>query len=142
MRNDDEDPKPVYRRCLTTFLDILGFKQLIRTQSPEFVHRLLDDLKRHATPKDFDKSELDAESLNFSDCVVRSIHVESEHNLTSPQGILWYELFGLAWIQGCVIHAGQTHTKVLECQGLAPGSRRSSQHIGGASQCCARHFAA
>lgn len=104
MKNDDEDSRPVYRRCLTTFLDILGFKQLIRTQSPEFVHRLLDDLKRHATPNDFDKSELDAESLNFSDCVVRSIHVESEHNLTSPQGILWYELFGLAWIQGCVIY--------------------------------------
>lgn len=48
-----------YRRSIFTFLDILGFRELIRTKKPEEIGKLLTQLREHTKPDDNTASMLE-----------------------------------------------------------------------------------
>lgn len=92
-----------YKRCLVTFFDILGFRNIVATREDEFIEQVLLKLREHASPDEFQQEHFEIETIAFSDSIVRSVHIESESNVSFPTGIFWHELFALAWLQSYLI---------------------------------------
>ena len=88
-----------YRRSVFTFLDILGFRELVRTKSPDEIGELLARLKQHTKPADSTASMLEMQFQTFSDCTVRAVPLDSASNTRYPTGILFYELMNLVHAQ-------------------------------------------
>lgn len=92
-----------YKNCLVSFFDILGFREIINNKDPDFISEVLCNLRKHAKPDDFLQSTYEIDSIAFSDNIVRSVHIESNANIERPNGLLWFELFQLAWLQSQLI---------------------------------------
>ena len=91
----------MYEKAIVSFIDILGFKELIETSTSESVKSALDLLDRFASPKAADNDySFMAESISFSDCIVRVRRTEKEPNLTTPIGLVFYEINDLLQAQG------------------------------------------
>lgn len=93
-----------YVPTLTTFVDILGYRELIRQKDPACIHGLLHKFRKHYTPNEKSKAMFEVDAIAFSDSIVRSIPLLSEANKRHPTGLLYYELLDLAWIQGCLVY--------------------------------------
>ena len=94
-----------YRRSVVTFLDILGFHELIHKQ-PEEVGKLLTRLRQHTKPDDKTALLLEMQFQTFSDCTVRAVPLDSESNAKFPTGILFYELINLVHAQYRLLYDG------------------------------------
>ena len=95
-----------YRRSLFTFLDILGFRELIRTKTPDEIGKLLTQLREHTKPDDKTASMLEMQFQTFSDCTVRAVPLDSPSNKKHPSGILFSELLNLVHAQYRLLYDG------------------------------------
>jgi len=100
---DDE----IYEDCLVTFLDILGFRQLLHTQSGSGIIRILNTFREITLPDDIarptrsDEMRLNSEANVeiVSDAIVRFRTTETQYR----SGALIWELIDLLHIQiACV----------------------------------------
>jgi hypothetical protein len=98
----------LYRKAVVTFLDVLGFKHLVETRSPEDILKILKAVKRF-TAGDQDPredKEFNAFTTMFSDCVVRVRPIDTAANKRFPIGIPYYEIVDLLHAQCELINLG------------------------------------
>jgi hypothetical protein len=110
----------VYEKAIVTYLDILGFRDIVEGSSPAKVGKILDSLERRAVPEpenDEERAGYQPEVITFSDSIVRVRKIKKEPNLTHPFGILWNEVLDLVHAQGMLIDEG-----VLVRGGIAFGN--------------------
>lgn len=88
-----------YRPCVLAFFDILGFREMVEelpaVDIENRVHALQDFSGIHK-----ESAELfEAQSFQFSDCVVRVMPIDSKANREAPVGILFHEILAIVHAQ-------------------------------------------
>jgi hypothetical protein len=96
----------MYELGLVTFLDILGFRELVIKSSPEHVAKCLNLLSRFTDDERDEDVPYKPTVISFSDAVVRAHRVESEENKTYPIGLVFLELINLLHAQGELLQYG------------------------------------
>jgi hypothetical protein len=96
-----------YKRCVFSFVDVLGFGHLVQaSKAPDDILDLLDTLSGAAKPDGELAKMHELDFLSFSDCTVRAAHVDGKVNSQNPYGIFYHELNELIYVQGQVITKG------------------------------------
>ncbi len=96
----------MYEKAIVTFIDILGFSDLVKRSKPEAINKALDAVEQSTSPVILDdKPEKDdhAEVLSFSDSIVRIRKIETAANKKYQSGLLFQELISLVHVQGELI---------------------------------------
>ena len=87
-----------YTQSVVTYLDILGFRQLVETATdPEEVAGRLSAFMRFSEPLQFDVDSRESGFTNFSDLVVRAVPVQRQRD--SRGGVLLTEILDLVYAQ-------------------------------------------
>jgi len=86
----------MYNKSLITFIDILGFKSLVKNSKAEEVNRILDLLKQATTTKENLKKTSSHKALVFSDCVIRVSNINPDEPFIDH---LFSELYALLHAQ-------------------------------------------
>lgn len=95
-------PVPLkYRPAVITFVDILGFSDLVRTRSAADVQGILDRVRSFAARESGDEGE-HTRAFSFSDSVIRVRHYDTEY----PTGAIFQEVLSLVHAQGELITDG------------------------------------
>lgn len=97
-----------YENAIVTFLDILGFRDIVTSHNCREVSDLLDAIDRftnplHETMPDGTPVPYNPIVHSFSDTVIRIRPVERAENLQYRIGLLFYELLDLVHIQGDLV---------------------------------------
>ncbi len=111
-----------YKKGIVTFLDLLGWRNLLATKAPGELARILELFRSEGDPKpkflkkeggkvvesDDDESAWASmyEYAALSDCVFRCTDTEHEINKKRPDGQLFHELLGLVFVQARLAHEG------------------------------------
>jgi hypothetical protein len=98
-----------YEEYIVTFLDILGFRDLITTRSAEEVDQIIKLTRRHAADEKGEQKELGLRTVAFSDSVIRM-------RKASETSGLFFELMDLLHAQAGLLGYG-----VLVRGGIALG---------------------
>lgn len=96
----------MYQKAIVTFIDILGFRDLINKSEWSTVLNALNKVKEAASPVSVDdEQETDdlAQVVSFSDSIVRVRKIETVANINYPMGLLFQELISLVHAQGELI---------------------------------------
>jgi hypothetical protein len=92
-----------YTPHVVTYIDILGFRELIHEKSPGAISRAIRHV-RDVTVPDADKLKFDRENyVNFSDLIVHTVPVHSKSNREKPWGIVSHEIRYIAMVQAVLI---------------------------------------
>ena len=101
---------PDYEECIVTFIDLLGFRDLLNRRTAADIRQILNTFRREAEPYDPGlpsdpsrrgiTSEVKMEVV--SDAVVRARTIHSRY----PDGALFRELMELLFIQAACVHQG------------------------------------
>ncbi|EFG85473.1 hypothetical protein F1645_13600 [Novacetimonas hansenii] len=101
-----------YRDCIVTFIDILGFRNIVRERSPEEIQEIVNLVQRHAGSDeeelarkdgfDFDHDTPWTRTSFFSDSVVRVRPYDAEIH----DGSLFHELLNLVHAQAELVNQG------------------------------------
>lgn len=105
-----------YRPAVVTFIDILGFRNIVEKRSPQEIKKIISAVQRHAGSDDYksnDKEVNFTRSIFFSDSVVRVRPFDAEYN----EGSLFFELIDLVHAQ-----AELANLKVFIRGGLTVGN--------------------
>src|SRR5258706_2554833 len=95
-----------YSQHVVTYIDILGFRELVDKRSPNFISRAIRDV-RDITVPDALAIKRDKENyVNFSDLIVHTIPILSETKENKPRSIVSGELRYLALVQAVLIDKG------------------------------------
>ena len=84
-----------YKPTILTYIDILGFRDIQKSKSPQEIYDILSFLKRQAKPSDSECKNLEINFLNFSDLIVRATNILSESNVEYPIGLLFHEFLSV-----------------------------------------------
>ena len=96
----------MYNKSIVTFIDILGFKEIVNNRDPEEVDKILDILNNFASNEsDFDEA-FDPCVLSLSDSIIRVRNLETEDNIAFPIGHLFLEVNTLVHAQMNLINNG------------------------------------
>jgi hypothetical protein len=98
-----------YEECIVTFLDILGFRDLISTKSAEQVDEIIKLTRYFVADEEGEQEELGLQTIAFSDSVIRM-------RKASEKSGLYFELMSLLHAQGELLNHG-----VLVRGGIALG---------------------
>lgn len=104
----------MYKKAIVTFLDILGFRQIVADSNSGKINSILDIVKRAATPQKidgllFDQEDIvfyNPETIVFSDSIVRVRRIDSDENLKYPIGLMFNELLDIVHAQAGLIDFG------------------------------------
>jgi hypothetical protein len=125
------DP-PSYRKAIVTFIDILGFKEIVKTRPAAEIHEILSELADWSAG---DARHIDDEgdvsipvglagAIAFSDNVVRVCPIDSDEG---GHGALFHELLSLVHVQaklaerGIFLRGGMTVDDVHMSSGMVFG---------------------
>jgi hypothetical protein len=93
----------IYRRALVTFIDILGFRELVASRSPSEVREIIRQVQSFGTQADHDlDEEVSDDEVNwtrtfaFSDSIIRIRPFDSDFRA----GALFQETLALVHMQG------------------------------------------
>lgn len=97
-------PKKItYRRALVTFIDILGFRELVTTKSPAEVRKIIHQVQNFGGRTDDPDQEENSDSevnwtrtFAFSDSIIRIRPFDSDYH----EGALFFEILALVQMQG------------------------------------------
>jgi hypothetical protein len=93
----------MYKKAIVTFLDVLGFRELVMNSDGKLIRKVLDAVKKSTMPnKKYGKS-YEPQVVSFSDSIVRVRRLDTKENLSYPTGLLFQELLSLAYAQGELI---------------------------------------
>lgn len=93
----------MYRLAIVTFIDILGFSEIVAELKPDKINKILKIVEESTNPSDFAQSPLNARTIAFSDSIIRVRIIESKENLAYPIGLVFSELYELMHIQSELI---------------------------------------
>lgn len=97
----------MYRQSVITFLDILGFKNLIAKSTFEEVEKKLRTIRRLSDVDEEEDGEgFEPKIVQFSDSIIRIRPLDSEANKESRYGLMFYEMLDLVQMQGELINHG------------------------------------
>ncbi|MFG1191795.1 hypothetical protein [Xanthobacter flavus] len=91
-----------YRPAVITFVDILGFREIVHRRGAEDVHRILGRLRSFAAREDGSAEGEHTRAFSFSDSVIRVRFFDSEYS----SGALFHEALSLVHAQGELISDG------------------------------------
>src|SRR5437899_10046780 len=95
-----------YSPHLVTYLDILGFRNLLYTKHPNFISRSIRRVLETTRPDKLTKEENEENYVVFSDLIVHTVPINSRANTTFPTGLVYSEILGLAHAQAELIDDG------------------------------------
>jgi hypothetical protein len=96
-------PRPIdYRPAVITFVDILGFREIVRERSASEVQDILGRVRSFAARETGEQSFEHTRAFSFSDSVIRVRHYDTEY----PSGALFQEVLSLVHAQGELINDG------------------------------------
>ncbi len=95
-----------YKLSLVSFFDILGFGEIVKTKSPGEISDLLDLFRTCSRPDPRAARHLQIKFANFSDCVIRTVNLQSKPNREFPYGLLFLEILSLLHMQIEIVSAG------------------------------------
>ena len=95
-----------YKPSIISYLDILGFKNIVDNFNETEIRDILESFKRWSETDKELKSSLEMKLTNFSDTIVRSTNIISKGNRSFQDGILYNELLDLTLIQCSLIEKG------------------------------------
>ena len=88
-----------YRTALISFIDILGFREIVNSRScAEIAHAL--KLMRNFSEGDDSGEEYQARLIQFSDSIIRIRPLDSKANEEGAYGVLFHELLDIGMMQG------------------------------------------
>lgn len=101
----------MYQRSIVTFIDILGFKDVVTTQSAEHIDKILDIINSTSPSNSGDGDDEDVDHteptvLSFSDSIIRVRNLESDDNIAFPIGHFFYEVNSLVHMQMELVNQG------------------------------------
>ena len=97
----------MYREAVITFVDLLGFKQLISSSSFEDVSKKLKTVRRLSGSDEDENGEgIEPKIIQFSDSIIRIRPLDSAANKESPYGLMFQEMLDLVHMQGELINHG------------------------------------
>lgn len=100
MTRPELDRPAHYQKSLLTYFDILGFRELVgSTADPELVARKLRVFSRLSQPERGEMEKWQHTFSHFSDLAVRNVPIKTREDLGDEQGLLYWELLDLAYIQ-------------------------------------------
>ena len=118
-------PSVFYEKCVVSFIDILGFKEVVEQRSADEVYQIMQLFKRHSDPEEEKIRSMDearmtsrAWAQSVSDAIVRVRTADTQYR----DGAFVRELLDLVHIQielvnrGVLVRAGTTVGKV--CVGI------------------------
>lgn len=95
-----------YTPHLITYIDILGFRELVEKRSPNFISYAIRQVIE-ATEPDRKIRETNQENyIKFSDLIVHTVPILSPSNQKFPDGIVFHEIHGLALAQATLVEEG------------------------------------
>lgn len=92
----------MYIDALVTFVDILGFKDIVGKEEPENILEILKQVSCFNSSDCEVSGETEARAVQFSDSIIRVRPVGPEHDY----GVLFHEVNDLVCLQGELIHQG------------------------------------
>ena len=96
----------IYRPCLTTFIDLLGFKQIVETRSANEIAKLLKIARRHVRDEQDIEELYEGAFFAFSDSLIRIQPVDTEFNKEEPLGLLFREILQMVHAQSKLAERG------------------------------------
>jgi|SRR5580704_655887 hypothetical protein len=97
--------KLAYKLRLIAYLDILGFRDLIKSKPPGFISQVIGQAIQWTSPDKKDRKAFQENYVNFSDLIVHTIPLETLA-VQASGGDLYYETKNLAFAQGALINEG------------------------------------
>lgn len=105
---------PRYRKAIVTFIDILGFKEIVKTRSATDIHEILSELADWSGgDTDYIAEEDEASipvgltgAIAFSDNVVRVCPIDTDEDDEGGHGALFHELLSLVHVQAKLAERG------------------------------------
>jgi len=95
-----------YSLHLISYIDILGFRELVGEQMPNFISRAIRRVIETTAP-DAQVLKANRENyVNFSDLIVHTVPILSPANKKSPEGLVFVEINNLALAQAALIEEG------------------------------------
>lgn len=88
-----------YRRALISFIDILGFRQIVASRSCDEIGTALRTM-RQFSEGDESGEDLSARVIQFSDSIIRIRPIDSKKNEEGRYGALFHELLDIGMMQG------------------------------------------
>ena len=95
--------KLAYKQHLIAYLDILGFRELIKTKPPGFISHVIGQAIKWTCPDEEERKTFKENYVNFSDLIVHTIPLETRYNMAMPDGAVYYEIKNLAIAQAILM---------------------------------------
>lgn len=96
----------MYEKAIVTFLDILGFRDIVANSDATKIHEILKIVEEVATPDTTEKWLYNPETIVFSDSIVRTRKINTEENIQYPIGLVFHELLDIVHAQSELIDHG------------------------------------
>lgn len=116
-----------YQKSLVTYLDILGFENLIQTKSAGYISRVLRLVREAIRPDSEDARLFGIQYQSFSDLTVVTSAVAATESVPGSSGLVFWELLGLVHAQadlaekGILLRGGVTIGRIVKSYGLLYG---------------------
>jgi hypothetical protein len=95
-----------YSPYVVTYIDILGFRELVQKKSPNFISWAIRQVREITVP-DVQKIKDEKEHyVYFSDLIVHTVPLLSEVNQDKPRGIVFREIQQIAMVQAVLMEKG------------------------------------
>jgi hypothetical protein len=95
-----------YSLHLVTYLDILGFRDLVSEESPNFISTAIRRVIEATAPDKKNKKQYGENYVNFSDLIVHTIPVYSRANMKYRIGLVFDRVQSLLYAQVALIEEG------------------------------------
>jgi hypothetical protein len=95
-----------YKPHLVTYVDILGFRELVATQHPNIISRAIRRVQEITEPDAQIRKTNEESYINFSDLIVHTVPVLSRSNKKWRDGLVFHEINHLALAQVALIEEG------------------------------------
>lgn len=95
-----------YSPHLITYIDILGFRELVKTKSPNFISRAIRQVIEATAPDDKIRKANEENYVKFSDLIVHTVPILSRANKKFRDGIVFLEIHGLVAAQAMLVDQG------------------------------------
>jgi hypothetical protein len=106
MSYDRKKRHLTYSPHVVTYIDILGFRELVARKTPNFISQSIRNVRDITVPDKIAVKRHKENYVYFSDLIVHTIPVLSESNRNAPRGIVAGELRYLALVQAVLIEKG------------------------------------
>lgn len=88
-----------YRKALISFIDILGFRQIVASRKCNEISKALKTMRQFSEGDDSGE-DFSARVIQFSDSIIRIRPLDSEKNEEGGYGALFHELLDIGMMQG------------------------------------------